>query len=869
MHGWCTGACNIAPVHRLAKAGKGDEYVNCFPLLKGGGKHTGGGQKPADSKQDQWWVCVNCKEKRTYDEYSPAHTRDGTACPWSCLHVEEGRPKRKQKVSPSEPVLHACSPSAGSPSPCIPVQEGRAKRKQKASPSELVSSDRPASGAADTSAEQCAAATDLDEETRVNEAVANREWATQLIEVSKEKVKPLPARHVTPLRQAVQANQTTSGDATGAAPADDPSEPVSSNRPAAGACRHPPRIRRTMGTAAYTFPPHPRLQRDVHLDEECELRRVEGGLEGMSTSASASSSVAAPSSCTPEDGRAKRKQKASPSEPESHPRLQRDVDPDEECELRRLEGGLEGMSTPASASSFVPAPSSMLDASTGGEVRLRTIAVNDLDPYLITRNRQLVVRVMGLRQRRFENSRGPGTVSSVHVADSTGDVELAFFNQEALFDRLRVGLAIYVPLEKAQIRPEKRFNKTRSPFSVTLGPNVEIREVHRIAAERARLPIHASRFVSVASLASESDGTCVDILGIVIDLSAPSTFIRKVNGETGATTGRKQIFTVADLSERKVPITCFLKDGESLSVEYGTIVAARCRVERFRGVVTLKAGFDEVVHSPKFPEAEEVAAFRNRLPSPWDPAPLEQTWQFTSIKDLASKPLGSHVDVRGVICNKKVTMKRVAAACTCCCTACPAHTYLRGNVFAAIQGAFDYTSKGGQAGRREIVEVTDASRYGVPVTVFSQASGSAALAVGNVVCLHAIVEAWQHQLALKVFDGGFCCDTPDGDDLCVRYQHERWVPQALPKQWKFASLDTLADQAVDARVDVLGVVVALEVRHVRVGEGMFTAMLLIPPHAFTQGVSCLLKNACESRCFSLLSSSHARTATRASGAISK
>ena len=807
MHGWCTGACNIAPVHRLAKAGKGDEYVNRLPLLKGGGKRTGGGKRPADSKQDQWWVCVNCKEKRTYDEYSPAHTRDGTACPWPCLHVEEGRPKRKQKVSPSEPVLHACSPSAGSPSPCIPVQEGRAKRKQKASPSELVSSDRPASGAADTSAEQCAAATDLDEETRVNEAVANREWATQLIEVSKEKVKPLPARHVTPLRQAVQANQTTSGDATGAAPADDPSEPVSSNRPAAGACRHPPRIRRTMGTAAYTFPPHPRLQRDVHLDEECELRRVEGGLEGMSTS--------------------------------------------------------------ASASSFVAAPSSMLDASTGGEVRLRTIAVNDLDPYLITRNRQLVVRVMGLRQRRFENSRGPGTVSSVHVADSTGDVELAFFNQEALFDRLRVGLAIYVPLEKAQIRPEKRFNKTRSPFSVTLGPNVEIREVHRIAAERARLPIHASRFVSVASLASESDGTCVDILGIVIDLSAPSTFIRKVNGETGATTGRKQIFTVADLSERKVPITCFLKDGESLSVEYGTIVAARCRVERFRGVVTLKAGFDEVVHSPKFPEAEEVAAFRNRLPSPWDPAPLEQTWQFTSIKDLASKPLGSHVDVRGVICNKKVTMKRVAAACTCCCTACPAHTYLRGNVFAAIQGAFDYTSKGGQAGRREIVEVTDASRYGVPVTVFSQASGSAALAVGNVVCLHAIVEAWQHQLALKVFDGGFCCDTPDGDDLCVRYQHERWVPQALPKQWKFVSLDTLADQAVDARVDVLGVVVALEVRHVRVGEGMFTAMLLIPPHAFTQGVSCLLKNACESRCFSLLSSSHARTATRASGAISK
>ena len=745
MHGWCTGACNIAPVHRLAKAGKGDEYVNCFPLLKGGGKHTGGGQKPADSKQDQWWVCVNCKEKRTYDEYSPAHTRDGTACPWPCLHVEEGRPKRKQKVSPSEPVLHACSPSAGSPSPCIPVQEGRAKRKQKASPSE-------------------------------------------------------PVLH---------------------------------------AC---------------------------------------------------SPSDGSPSPCIAvQEGRAMRKQKASPSEPVSHPRLQRDVDLDEERELRRLErleydaehewneNGLNtcleahaAVMTP-SARSFVPASDlcQMVDASTGGEVRLRTIAVNDLDPYLITRNRQLVVRVMGLRQRRFENSRGPGTVSSVHVADSTGDVELAFFNQEALFDRLRVGLAIYVPLEKAQIRPEKRFNKTRSPFSVTLGPNVEIREVHRIAAERARLPIHASRFVSVASVASESDGTCVDILGIVIDLSAPSTFIRKVNGETGATTGRKQIFTVADLSERKVPITCFLKDGESLSVEYGTIVAARCRVERFRGVVTLKAGFDEVVYSPKFPEAEEVAAFRNRLPSPWDPAPLEQTWQFTSIKDLASKPLGSHVDVRGVICNKKVTMKRVAAACTCCCTAGPAHTYLRGNVFAAIQGAFDYTSKGGQAGRREIVEVTDASRYGVPVTVFSQASGSAALAVGNVVCLHAIVEAWQHQLALKVFDGGLCCDTPDGDDLCVRYQHERWVPQALPKQWKFVSLDTLADQAVDARVDVLGVVVALEVRHVRVGEGMFTAMLLIPPHAFTQGVSCLLKNACESRCFSLLSSSHARTATRASGAISK
>lgn len=230
-------------------------------------------------------------------------------------------------------------------------------------------------------------------------------------------------------------------------------------------------------------------------------------------------------------------------------------------------------------------------------------------------------------------------------------MELSFFGQPALFERLCVGSVVYVPLEKAQIRPRARFNRARLPFAVTLGPETAIREASPSVA--ARLPVHGWDFVTISSLAEVAAETRVDVLGVVIELSPPLPYTSK-QGAAGV----KRIVTVGDITERSVDVTCFLKPGDTFNVASGTVLALRGTVGRFRSTPTLTCFSDGLAIGPAISEANVLAkAWHNLVAShldssftSWRPTPLAPSWQIVSLDELPRLAVGSRVDVAGVVC---------------------------------------------------------------------------------------------------------------------------------------------------------------------------------------------------------------------------
>ena len=179
-------------------------------------------------------------------------------------------------------------------------------------------------------------------------------------------------------------------------------------------------------------------------DAAIDADAIVGKRKTRATAAASSSEAAAGTSGRKPKGAASRRGQA---------RLPRDVDSDEERELRRIEGGTSSppaprqdggpaavvLDTPEARMPSMPPLSAQPTVRTAVDARISTVDVKDLHPYLLARNKQLLVRLMSATQRNYENERGTGTVATLLAADHTSDVELTFFNMPVLFDRLRVG----------------------------------------------------------------------------------------------------------------------------------------------------------------------------------------------------------------------------------------------------------------------------------------------------------------------------------------------------------------------------------------------------------------------------------------------
>ena len=130
-----------------------------------------------------------------------------------------------------------------------------------------------------------------------------------------------------------------------------------------------------------------------------------------------------------------------------------------------------------------------------------------------------------------------------------------------------------------------------------------------------------------------------------------------------------------------------------------------------------------------------------------------------------------------------------------------------------LQAPFDYTRKSdGLAGRRQVVEVTDASKKRMRVTIFMKDSEQLELACGMPVALRGIVELWQQrEVALRAFyEGVTCGGVPEVDELAEGFRREAWVTTPVESRLQLVGIQALLDKAVDERVDVCGIVTAIE-----------------------------------------------------------
>ena len=86
------------------------------------------------------------------------------------------------------------------------------------------------------------------------------------------------------------------------------------------------------------------------------------------------------------------------------------------------------------------------------------------------------------------------------------------------------------------------------------------------------------------------------------------------------------------------------------------------------------------------------------------------------------------------------------------------------------------------------------------------------LVLGAIVVLRGVLELWKHQIALRAFRDGVTCgeSSEDARLLADQWRRESWSPTPLVPRWHLLDFEALVDEPSGARVDVLGVIIALD-----------------------------------------------------------
>ena len=407
--------------------------------------------------------------------------------------------------------------------------------------------------------------------------------------------------------------------------------------------------------------------------------------------------------------------------------------------------------------------------------RLKTLLVKDVDPYKLTRDKELLTRLVSANTKPYKS--GAGEVASLLMADQTSDVQVTIFNQPGLYASLRVGGAYYVPLAKAVVKPKSKFNRGRLPFEITLGQGAELEEAP--AAVAMHLPAHRFRFESIESLTKMAAEAQVDVLGIVTSVGPLVEYARKSDQQVLT----KRVVEITDKTTRCVQVTIW-GDAE-FELGEGLVVALRGRVAAYNGVVALSALPSDVAVLRDTPEAVDLA--EEWRVKPWQPIPLAPVWKTEQLDTLSSKSADASVDVLGVV--------------------------------VALDEHIDYIRKTDNVlGVKLAFEVSDATKRSVPVTLYMKAGETLALAKGMVVALRAHVSVWMNQLELRVFSRDAV--TPEAalagpiaseaKALAETWRTKPWQFVPVTPPWNITQLDALSSKPADASVDVLGVLVALD-----------------------------------------------------------
>jgi len=150
--------------------------------------------------------------------------------------------------------------------------------------------------------------------------------------------------------------------------------------------------------------------------------------------------------------------------------------------------------------------------------------------------------------RKYQNARGEGQVMSFEIADDSGSIKVASFQDMAKQMSSKIVMGKTYTIARANLKQaDARFNRCTSEWEMMLNNDSEV-EPFEDDGSIAQIQY---KFVEIADLAAKEPGTFIDILGVVIEVSDIVELTSRSTGDLLL----KRLVTLTDRSEKSIGLT--------------------------------------------------------------------------------------------------------------------------------------------------------------------------------------------------------------------------------------------------------------------------------------------------------------------------
>ncbi|KAJ8901074.1 hypothetical protein NDN08_004934 [Rhodosorus marinus] len=150
--------------------------------------------------------------------------------------------------------------------------------------------------------------------------------------------------------------------------------------------------------------------------------------------------------------------------------------------------------------------------------------------------------------RKYQNARGEGQVMSFEIADDSGSIKVACFQDMAKQMSSRIVMGKTYTIAKANLKQaDARFNQCTSEWEMMLNNDSEV-EPFEDDGSIAQIKYN---FVTIGGLATMESGSFIDILGVVIEVS---DIVELTSRSTGDLLLKRSV-TLTDRSEKSIALT--------------------------------------------------------------------------------------------------------------------------------------------------------------------------------------------------------------------------------------------------------------------------------------------------------------------------
>ena len=202
--------------------------------------------------------------------------------------------------------------------------------------------------------------------------------------------------------------------------------------------------------------------------------------------------------------------------------------------------------------------------------------------------------------RTWSNSKGEGSLFSVDLLDSSGmDIRATMFKEavERFHKYFEVGKVYTISGGRLKMGNPK-FNTCKSNFELTLDQNAEV----HLVDDTGDIKVQSFDFVKIGALEQTAEGTTVDVIGVVKEISEVQSLTSKKTGQELL----KCDVTLADDTGVQVRLTVWGKQAQEARDTLGgnkVVAFRRARVSDFGGK-SLSGG--DVHVEPRIPETEAL-----------------------------------------------------------------------------------------------------------------------------------------------------------------------------------------------------------------------------------------------------------------------